>query len=175
MVPKNYHDKTAISKVSNAVSHVSARSLDIFWHPYKNWKIFHNFKRKCDIFKNSVEYQKITSTARYVSFDVGWLYPCLIRCWKAQNLYFSKNYFGYHLGFHIWLCSYLRTLRWYIFYSKIEMTLVILRIIIERGYFKTSHRGGCFENFYVCASISINIGPNFTSWHANVFSALKRI
>ena len=81
------------SKLSNAVSHVSSWSLDVFLHPYKDWRFLLNFKRKSDIFANSMEYQKIMNIDKYVTFDLGWLYTWLTRRWKAPNLQFSKNFF----------------------------------------------------------------------------------
>ena len=86
------------SKLSNAVSHVSSWSLDVFLHPYKDWRFLLNFKRKSDIFANSMEYQKIMNIDNYVTFDLGWLYTWLSRRWKASNLQFSKNFFWVPFG-----------------------------------------------------------------------------
>ena len=58
----------------------------------KSHFVHNNFKRKCDNFKKSVVYQKIMSTEWYITFDVGWLYTLLIRCWKVQNLHFLKKF-----------------------------------------------------------------------------------
>ena len=104
LYPKIIMSKTMITKLSNAVSHVSPWSLNMFLHPYKDWRFLLNFKRKSDIFANSMEYQKIMNIEKYVTFDVGWLYTWLTRRWKAPNLQFSKKlFFGYHLGYHVWL------------------------------------------------------------------------
>jgi len=90
--------KTMTSKLSNAVSHVSPWSLNVFLHPYKDWRFLLNFKRKSDIFANSMKYQKIMNIDKYVTFDLGWLYTWLTRRWKAPNLQFSKNFFWVPFG-----------------------------------------------------------------------------
>ena len=86
------------SKLPNPVSHVSSWSLDVFLHPYKNWRFLLNFKRKSDVFANSMEYQKIMNIDKYVTFDLGWLYTWLTRRWKAPNLQFLKNFFWVPFG-----------------------------------------------------------------------------
>ena len=89
------------SKLPNPVSHVSSWSLDVFLHPYKDWRFLLNFKRKSDVFANSMEYQKIMNIDKWVvTFDLGWLpvYTWLTRRWKAPNLQFSKNFFWVPFG-----------------------------------------------------------------------------
>ena len=110
--------KTMTSKLPNAVSHVSSWSLDVFLHPYKDWRFLLNFKRKSDIFANSMEYQKIMNIDKYVTFDLGWLYTWLTRRWKAPNLQFSKNFFWVPFGYitfwvwfgrhsYVYLCNWM--------------------------------------------------------------------
>ena len=90
--------KTMTSNFLDAVSHVSPWSLNVFLHPYKDWRFLLNFKRRSDIFANSMEYQKIMNIDKYVTFDFGWLYTWLTRRWKAPNLQFSKNFFWVPFG-----------------------------------------------------------------------------
>ena len=111
-------------------------------------KNFHNFKRKCDIFKNLVEYQKITSTERFVTFDVGWLYPCLIRFWKFQNVYFSKNYFWVPFGVpRLTVKSHLYASSIYLLF-KIKMNSVLLSIV----WLPLWYPKNCVANFEIKAS-----------------------
>ena len=77
---------------------MSSWSLDVVLHSYKDWRFLLDFKRRSDIFANSMKYQKIMNIDKYVTFDLGWLYAWLTRRWKAPNLQFSKNFFWVPFG-----------------------------------------------------------------------------
>ena len=103
LYPKIIMSKTMTSKLSNAVSHMSLWSLGVFLHPCKNWRFYHHFERKNDIFAKLMEYQKIMNIEWDVTFDLEWLYKWLVRRWKAQSLYFSNKIFLGTIGYHVCL------------------------------------------------------------------------
>ena len=48
---------------------------------------------------------------------------------SSEFTIFEKRFFGYHLGYHVWLLSHICTLCWYIFNSEIEMNEMNLRTV----------------------------------------------
>ena len=96
--PKIIISKTMTSRLSNAVSHMSLWSLVAYLHPFKIWRLFHNFERKSDIFTNWMEYQKNMNIEWDETFDLGWLYKDWHGARKLRIDIFRKNCFWVPLG-----------------------------------------------------------------------------